>query len=82
MKEIARLSDEIRADLPAEVQAYLNLLESTLPELEAKIETLQALVNELQARTRQNSRNSSRPPSADPHTHQANNQGKSDNWPS
>ena len=66
MIAIPRLPDEIRADLPPEVQAYLTLLESALPELEAKVETLQALVNELQARTRQNSRNSSRPPSADP----------------
>jgi len=46
------LPDEIRTSLPPEVQAYIAALE--------------ALIAELQARTRQTSQNSSRPPSSDP----------------
>lgn len=61
-----RLSDEIRASLPLEVQAYITALETVIPELQTQVEVLQAQVSELQARTRQNSRNSSRPPSSDP----------------
>lgn len=66
MVEIPKLSDEIRASLPLEVQSYIAALEVALPALQAQIETLQAQVSELQARTRQNSQNSSRPPSSDP----------------
>jgi transposase len=61
-----RLSDEIRASLPLEVQAYITALETVIPELQTQVEVLRAQVSELQARTRQNSRNSSRPPSSDP----------------
>jgi transposase len=66
MVDIPRLSDEIRASLPPEVQAYITTLETVIPELQGQVEVLQAQVSELQARTRQNSRNSSRPPSSDP----------------
>ena len=66
MVEIPILSDEIRASLPLEVQTYIAAVEGAIPALQAQIETLQAQVSELQARTRQNSRNSSHPPSSDP----------------
>lgn len=59
MDEKLRLPDEIRSMLPLAVQAYITALET-------EIGTLRQQVAELQSRTRQTSRNSSRPPSSDP----------------
>jgi len=73
MTDIPRLPDEIRATLPLEVQAYLTALETAISELRIELSALRATVEilqqqngELLARTRQTSRNSSRPPSSDP----------------
>jgi transposase len=73
MTDIPRLSDEIRATLPLEAQAYLTALETVvselrieLGELRVELKILQQQNSELLARTRQTSRNSSRPPSSDP----------------
>ena len=66
MTEIPRLPDEIRVSLPPEAQAYIAALEAVLAELRAEIVVLRQQVSELQGRTRQTSRNSSRPPSSDP----------------
>jgi transposase len=66
MTEIPRLPDEIRASLPPEAQAYIAALEAAVTELQAQLKALQEQVDELRARTRQTSRNSSRPPSTDP----------------
>lgn len=66
MTEMPKLPDEIRASLPFEVQAYIAAQERLIVELQAQLEKLQAQASEWQARTRQNSRNSSRPPSSDP----------------
>jgi transposase len=66
MIEIPRLPDEIRTSLPPEVQVYIAALEAAVAELQAQVEALQRQEDELRARTRQTSRNSSRPPSTDP----------------
>jgi transposase len=66
MTELPRLSDDIRAGLPPEAQAYVAALEAIIAELLAQLKSLQDQGAELQARTRQTSRNSSRPPSSDP----------------
>ena len=66
MIEIPRLPDEIRTSLPLEAQAYIAALEAVILELQAELPVLHQQVSELQARTRQTSRNSSRPPSSDP----------------
>lgn len=59
MDEQPTLPAEVRASLPPVVQAYVAFLES-------HIALLRDQVAELQARVRQNSGNSSRPPSSDP----------------
>ena len=53
------LPDAIRASLPLEVQAYLTAVEAYLEAVETRLA-------ELEARLKQNSHNSSRPPSSDP----------------
>ena len=73
MSGLPHLSDEERACLPPRAQAYIGALEARISELETQVQTLQAQaqtlqaqVTELLARLRQNSQNSSRPPSSDP----------------
>lgn len=58
MPELPVLPPELRAQLPAEVQAYLMALEAQVAWLSVELEKLKAQVN-------QNSQNSSRPPSSD-----------------
>ncbi|MBM4393997.1 MAG: IS66 family transposase [Deltaproteobacteria bacterium] len=70
------LPDDVRAALPAVAQAYLSFLEAQVVQvvalqgqvlaLEAATAALGAQVADLQARLRQYSGNSSRPPSSDP----------------
>jgi transposase len=73
MDEQPTLSGEMRASLPPIAQAYIAFLESQVALLREQVATLQATVSklegqmaDLQARTRQDSGNSSRPPSSDP----------------
>jgi transposase len=73
MTDIPYLPDEIRAALPLEAQAYLTALETVIAELRIELGTLRTAFDSLQqqngellVRTRQTSRNSSRPPSSDP----------------
>ena len=60
------LSDEVRAGLPPEAQAYISTLEGLVGGLQTQVQTLHAQVTELQVRIGQTSQNSSRPPSSDP----------------
>jgi transposase len=71
--ETPTLPDELRATLDPAVQAYITFLELQAASLQSQMSALQAEVAALrtqlaaaQARARQNSGNSSRPPSADP----------------
>jgi transposase len=73
MIEMPHLSDEVRAGLPPEAQAYIGALEALvsrqdtqISEMHAQMQTLQTQMTELQARIGQTSQNSSRPPSSDP----------------
>ena len=66
MVEIPRLSDEVRASLPAEAQAYIAALETAVSTLQAQVQSLHGQIAELVARVQQTSQNSSRPPSSDP----------------
>src|SRR5579859_100626 len=75
-----QLDDAVRATLPPEVQRYIALLEAQVARLQATVDALQHEVADLrgavrllraelgdaQARLRQDSTNSSRPPSSDP----------------
>ena len=70
--ETPTLPDELRATLDPAVQAYITFLELQVASLQSQVSALQAEMAELrsqlaaaQARARQNSANSSRPPSAD-----------------
>jgi transposase len=58
MRWLASLSAELRAQTPAPVRDLLQAMQVRIDELEAR-------VAELEARLRQNSQNSSRPPSTD-----------------
>jgi transposase len=63
------LPPELWDQTPPEVQAYIRALEvrlASLEALEARVHTLQAQVRTLEEQLKQNSRNSSRPPSSDP----------------
>ena len=60
------LSDEVRAGLPPEAQAYISTLEALVGGLQTQVQTLHAQVTELQVLIGQTSQNSSRPPSSDP----------------
>jgi transposase len=60
---------ELWDQTPPEVQAYIRALEvrlESLEALEARVHTLQEQVRTLEEQLKQNSRNSSRPPSSDP----------------
>ena len=66
-------SQELWEQTPSEVRAYIEVLEArqaSMGALEARIATLEALVQALQAQLNQTSRNSSRPPSSDPPQHE------------
>ena len=63
------LPPELWDQTPPEVQAYIRALEArleSLEALEARVHTLQEQVRTLEEQLKQNSRNSSRPPSSDP----------------
>src|SRR5688572_3310321 len=63
------LPPELWDQTPPEVQAYIRALEvrlESLESLEARVHTLQEQVRTLEEQLKQNSRNSSRPPSSDP----------------
>jgi transposase len=60
------LSEVVRAALPAEVRAYIALLEGHVGALAAELAALRGRVENLEARLNQHSANSSRPPSSDP----------------
>src|SRR6266496_4956457 len=62
--EMPRPPEEVLAQVPAAVRAYLEALE-------AAVVSLQARVVEVEARLRQDSSTSSRPPSSDPPKTQA-----------
>jgi transposase len=73
MDEQPTLPPELRASLPAPVQAYLSFIEAQIELLQQQVATLQAgmaklqgQVADAQARVRGHSGNSSRPPSSDP----------------
>ena len=61
----AILPEELFASLCPSVQAYIRHLEASTAQLSAQIATLTARVAELEAKLRQDSSNSSRPPSSD-----------------
>jgi transposase len=65
MTEMPHLSDEVRAGLPPEAQAYIGALEALVSGLQTQVQTLQGQVTDLQVRIGQTSQNSSRPPSSD-----------------
>ena len=71
--ELLPLPEDLRTSLPPAVQAYLTFLEARVASLErqlaglrTELETLRLQVAEAQARARQHSGTSSRPPSSDP----------------
>jgi len=64
MTELPRPAEELLAQVPSVIRAYLEALE-------AAVASLQARVTELEARLRQDSSTSSRPPSSDPPSTQA-----------
>ena len=66
METPTALSPDIWERTPPEVQAYIRALELRLSALEARVQALQQENRALQERLKQNSRNSSRPPSSDP----------------
>lgn len=66
MSELPPLADDVRASLTPTVQAYIVALEASVTALQAQVESLTNQVAELQARLKQTSQNSSRPPSSDP----------------
>lgn len=73
MDDLVALPDDVRATLPPVVAAYIAHVETALaavsgmlPALQEQVTALQARVAELEARLRQDSTNSSRPPSSDP----------------
>jgi transposase len=66
MVAVPPLPEELRATLPPVVVAYLAALEAAVQTLTETNRLLAARVAELEARLRQNSTNSSRPPSSDP----------------
>ena len=59
METLPALSHEVWAQTPPEAQAYIRALE-------ARVATLEGMIQTLQDRLHQTSRNSSRPPSSDP----------------
>jgi transposase len=66
------LPQALWAQLPPEVQAYIEALEerqASMGALEARVVALEALVQSLQEQLNQTSRNSSRPPSSDSPQH-------------
>lgn len=65
MNELPPLSPEVRASLPPEVQHYLQGLEAHVVLLSDQVAALQKQVQQLQTQLKQNSQNSSRPPSSD-----------------
>src|SRR5712691_9796117 len=66
MVEVPPLPEEVRAQLPPVVTAYLTALEAAVQTLTQANFLLTARVAELDERLGQNSSNSSRPPSSDP----------------
>ena len=66
------LPQELWERTPPAVQAYIEALEARLTsmeQLEARVVTLEALAQALQAQLQQTSQHSSRPPSSDPPAH-------------
>lgn len=59
------LPEELFASLPGAAQVYLRQLEAFATQLSAQVGALTAQVTQLEARLKQNSSNSSRPPSSD-----------------
>jgi hypothetical protein len=47
MSEMPHLSDEVRAGLPPDGQAYISALEALVSGLQTQVQTLQAQVTEL-----------------------------------
>src|SRR5213082_265046 len=66
MVEVSPLPEEIRGTLPPVVVAYISALEAAVQTVSAANAHLTARVAELEARLRQTSANSARPPSSDP----------------
>jgi transposase len=60
------LPQDLWQQTPPEVRAYIGMLEARVIALEAMVQTLQEQNRALQEQLKQNSRNSSRPPSSDP----------------
>ena len=66
MNDLPLLPPEMRASLAPEVQLYIQGLEEQIVLLRGQVAALQTQVEQLQTQLRQNSQNSSRPPSSDP----------------
>ena len=66
MNDLPPLPPNLRASLPPELQLYVQGLEEQVVLLRGQVTVLQAQVEQLQRQLKQNSQNSSRPPSADP----------------
>src|SRR2546425_12997678 len=64
------LPPELWKRTPPEVQAYIRALEARIVTFEAMVHAFQEQVRTLQEQLNQTSRNSSRPPSSDPASHE------------